>query len=271
MVDENKRLSESPSGCDVERDPWGPGSPAAIEMVWKLPMDDRFINGMAETVHAALDSASSAWGLRDDLFENPGDEKIAAQVAATAIVEHAAGSPFMAGLTEAIHAAFVSARAAHEVSDGSLEDPADSGIVAQIAATAALEYVTGERLFLRQTEVPAQKVAAIVSRLAYKDWSFSAVKLPDGTVGVRVVAPLEDRGGTGRLFRRSRVTTAAGGAALETRVAEAAFRGIMAIEEHEAREELRLGEKRPLNPHVQTPPLPTNRRRIEDPRTKPTH
>ncbi|MCA1832854.1 MAG: hypothetical protein LC750_09040 [Actinobacteria bacterium] len=271
MVDGNGSGPESPSGASqVEGYIDASVSPSNTEIVWKVHMDARFINDMAEAIHGALDSAMSAWALRDDLFENAADQTIAAQVAATAIVEHLAGPTFMAALTEAIGAAFASARQVHETGDGSVEDPADSGIVAQIATTTGLEYLTGEQLFVRRTEIPAEKIAAIVARLAYKDWSFSAVKLPDGTVGVRVVAPLQDRKGTGRLFRRSRVAIAASGATLETAVAEAAFQAIMAIEEHEAREELRLGERRPLNPHVQAVPLATNRRKIEHPRTSPS-
>lgn len=175
-----------------------------------------------------------------------------------------------AGMTDAIHAALTSAHygwlvteeggPGEENSDYVYENPTDSGVAAQVATTAALEYLAGDRLFTREGEVPADEVAEVLRQVQYKDWSFEAVRLPDGTVGAKVIAPLRDHRQPGRLFRTSRVAPAGTRGSVQRRVLEAALRAIMSIEEHEAREELRLGPEQPLDPHVLPPP--TNRRKI---------
>jgi hypothetical protein len=96
-------------------------------------------------------------------------------------------------------------------------------------------------------------VTGILAHVAYQPgWAFEATVLPDGNTGVLVVAELEDIQRPGRVFRTSRaIPLVASGDTSPVRVVlEGVLRGVMAIEEHEARERLRYKGRRPLDLHL---------------------
>lgn len=182
------------------------------------------------------------------------------------------GSPrLLVELAEAAHAAL---RAAHQGWEAKLEDgpgeaespityenPSESRVAAQVAATAVVEHLKAVE-FARPAILPVELVAKVLSGLRYKPgWSFEPAILPDGTVAVRVVADLEDHLHPGRKFRTSRAAplqvNRAGQSPGEV-VTDAALRAVLSSEGHEIREQLVLdgGRSQPLDPHAL--PGPTN-------------
>ena len=140
------------------------------------------------------------------------------------------------------------------------EDPSQSRVAAQVAATAVVEHLKAVE-FARPATLPVDQVATVLAGLRYKPgWTFEPAVLPDGTVAVRVVADLEDHVHPGRSFRTSRSAPlrVTGNQSPGEVVADAALRAVLSIEEHEIRERLILDGRRaqPLDPH--TLPDPTN-------------
>ena len=181
------------------------------------------------------------------------------------------GSPrLLVELAEAVHAALRAAQqgwvAVAEDGPGeaespiTYENPADSRVAAQVAATAVVEHLKAVE-FARPAALAPQLVAKVLARLRYKPgWTFEPAVLPDGTVAVRAVADLEDHVHPGRTFRTSRAAPlrVAEGQTPGDVVVEAALRAVLSIEEHEIREQLVLDGKRtlPVDPHAL--PAPTN-------------
>ena len=187
----------------------------------RLPNDlgsSRLLVELAEAVHAALRAAQQGWAAKVE--DGPGE----------------AGSPV------------------------TYEDPSDSRVAAQVAATAVVERLRAVH-FARPAGLPVELVAKVLTGLRYKaGWSFEPAVLPDGTVAVRAVADLEDHLHPGRTFRTSRAAPlrVADGQTPGDVVVEAALRAVLSIEEHEKREQLVLDTHRsqPLDPHAL--PNPTN-------------
>jgi hypothetical protein len=196
-------------------------SPDELVRALSLPEDlgsPRLLVELAEAVHAALRAAQQGWVAK--LEDGPGE----------------ADSPV------------------------TYEDPSDSRVAAQVAATAVVEHLRAVE-FARPAKLPPDLVAKVLGGLRYKPgWTFEPAVLPDGTVAVRVVADLEDRLHPGRTFRTSRAAPLriAGGQPPGEVVADAALRAVLSIEEHEIREQLLLDGRRsqPLDPHQL--PSPTN-------------
>jgi len=85
-------------------------------------------------------------------------------------------------------------------------------------------------------------VNGVLADVTYRPgWSFETTVLPDGNSGVLVVAELEDLNHPGRVFRTSRIAPllASGHSAPVRVILEGVLRGVLAIEEDEAREQLR--------------------------------
>lgn len=173
-------------------------------------------------------------------------------------------------LTEAVHAALRAAQqgwlATAEGGPGGdespvrYENPSESRVAAQVAATAMVEHLKAVE-FARPARLPVELVGKVLAGLRYKPgWRFEPAVLPDGTVAVRVVADLEDHVHPGRTFRTSRSAPlrVTGGEPPAEAVVDAALRAVLSIEEHEIREQLILDASRsqPLDPH--TLPSPTN-------------
>jgi hypothetical protein len=198
------------------------------------------------------------------------DAEDAVVAAGMGVAEQLNTPQFLVGLTEAVHAALRAAQygwaATQEDGPGEAErpyryeNPADSRVAAQVAASAMVEHLRGQ-CFARAAAVPPELVGKVLFRVRYKPgWRFEPAVLPDGTAAVRVVADLEDQRHPGEPFWTSRVAplAATGKEPLTGVVLDAALRAVLAIEEHEARERLRLEPDgcRPLDPHEL--PLPTN-------------
>jgi hypothetical protein len=187
----------------------------------RLPEDldsPRLLVELAEAAHAALRAAQQGWEAR--LEDGPGE----------------AESPI------------------------TYEDPSESRVAAQVAATAIVEHLNAVE-FARTARLASQLVAKVLGGLRYKPgWSFEPAVLPDGTVAVRAIADLEDHLHPGRTFRTSRSAPlrVSGSQTPAEVVVDAALRAVLSIEEHEIREQLVLDGKRsqPLDPH--TLPTPTN-------------
>lgn len=172
--------------------------------------------------------------------------------------------------TEAAHAALRAAQQGWEakLEDGpgeaesptTYEDPSESRVAAQVAATAIVEHLNAVE-FARPARLAPELVAKVLTGLRYKPgWSFEPAVLPDGTVAVRTIAALSDHLHPGRTFRTSRSAPlrVSGSQTPGEVVVDAALRAVLSIEEHEIREQLTLDGKRsqPLDPH--TLPAPTN-------------
>jgi hypothetical protein len=132
-----------------------PGGTEPVEPVGDLRLPDdlgssRLLIELAGAVHAALRAAQQGWeATRED---GPGE----------------ADSPV------------------------TYENPSDSRVAAQVAATAVVERLRAVQ-FARPARLPVELVAKVLAGLRYKPgWSFEPAVLPDGTVGVRAIADLED-------------------------------------------------------------------------------
>ena len=174
------------------------------------------------------------------------------------------GSPrLLVELTEAAHAALRAAQQGWEaqLEDGpgeaespiTYENPSESRVAAQVAATAIVERLQAVE-FARTARLAPPLVAKVLGGLRYKPgWSFEPAVLPDGTVTVRAIADLEDHLHPGRTFRTSRSAPlrVSGSQTPAAVVVDAALRAVLSIEEHEIREQLVLDSKRsqPLDPH----------------------
>lgn len=117
----------------------------------------------------------------------------------------------------------------------------DSRDCAEVAVSTVRDLVREEE---RPTTSPADaaKVHAVVSRIAYKDWQFDVVRVGQ-RLAVRVAAAVPNVARPDSAFETSRK------AVIFDDVLEAAFRAIMQLEEHEARERFIVADDRPLNPH----------------------
>lgn len=135
----------------------------------------------------------------------------------------------------------------------------DSRDCAEIAVATAIEVIT-ERESHRYGVADAAKAHALLRDVAYKDWRFDVVRNGD-RIGVRVTATVPNAVKAGSTFTTSRTTVIADD------VLEAAFRAIMQLEEHEARERLRVGGARPLNPHDGSSAMPPSGARSYEPHT----
>lgn len=155
--------------------------------------------------------------------------------------------------TDAIHGHVKSAWAASTLRDDLYESLEDSGVLARVAANAVLGVLGGGEEGVER--VPDAVLGKRVAAMSYKGWEFRYVRLPDDTRAVRVVATLEDVHRPGRLFRTSRIEP------VRTTVEAAAFRAVMQVEEHEARERFAVDGVRVLDPHGPDElPEPTNYR-----------
>ena len=199
------------------------------------------------------------------------DETPAGEVVADLALPADLGSPrLLVELTEAVHAALRTAQQGWEATreDGPgeaespvrYENPSESRVAAQVAATAAVEHLRAVE-FARPARLAPELVAKVLTGLRYKPgWTFEAAVLPDGTVAVKAIADLPDHIHPGRTFRTSRSAPlrVAGQRTPGDVVMDAALRAVLSIEEHEIREQLLLDGKRsqPLDPHAL--PAPTN-------------
>ena len=126
-----------------------------------------------------------------------------------------------------------------------LGDPEDnpwssSRTLAELAVWALTEMVDQAR---HQPPVDEAAATRAIADLTYKDWELSLVKLTTGQLAVRVVAHNPDVGDPTRTFTSSRTVI------IRRSVEEAAFRGVMEIEEHEAAERFRRRGRRVMSIH----------------------
>jgi hypothetical protein len=155
------------------------------------------------------------------------------RVVLEAVLEALASVDANQSFTDAIHAQVKSAAAASALRDDLYESVEDSGVMARVAANAVLGVLAdgGEGAEEGSDAVVGRRVAT----MSYKGWEFRYVRLPDETRAVRVVATLDDVHRPGRRFRTSRVEP------VRSTVEAAAFRAVMQVEEHEARERFEIG------------------------------
>jgi hypothetical protein len=108
----------------------------------------------------------------------------------------------------------------------------------------ALAHAVGERP--PDPPVSAAEAAAVLSEVAYKDYTFDLLRLPDGTWGVRVEGRFPDS-----RKPQHRVAVSARGFGRAS-ILDCAFRAVMALEEHEARERFTYRGERVFDPHRDT-------------------
>lgn len=106
------------------------------------------------------------------------------------------------------------------------------------------------------------EAAATLAQIAYKDYDFTLLRLTDGTWGVRVQGRFEDS-----RKPEHRVAVSARGFGRQS-IVDCAFRAVMALEEHEARERFTYRGQRVFDPHRDTgdeEPIPTPLAQSESP------
>lgn len=178
-----------------------------------------------------------------------------------------ASPEFITSLTNAVHRALLAAAEGWAVTeeDGPGEEdrpyrfanPAESSVAATVSVTAMVEHLQ-ELFSQRRAKIPPEVVHRVLADVTYRPgWFFETTVLPDGNTGVRVVAELEDLNHPGRVFRTSRVAPllASGLSSPEQVILEGVLRGVLAIEEHEAREQLRYRGDKPLDLHLLPEPI----------------
>ncbi len=181
-----------------------------------------------------------------------------------------ASPEFITGLTDAVHRALLAAAEGWAVTqeDGPGErdrpykfaNPAESSVAAVVSVTAMVEHLQ-EFFSQRRARIPPDVVTRVLADVTYRPgWLFETTVLPDGNTGVLVVAELHDLNHPGRVFRTSRIVPllASGQDSPDRVVLEGVLRGVLAIEEHEAREQLKYQGQKPLDLHVL--PVPTSNR-----------
>lgn len=155
-----------------------------------------------------------------------------------AVIDWLTSPEILNRLSDRIHNMYCAAADAHNLRDDLYENPRSSFAMAEIAIAAVhRELVEDGRGPLADNSSPSA-----LAGLSYKDWTFHLVRFSDGQVGVRAVAKLPNSRGSGT-FLISRTASAVDG------IAPAAFRAVMQIEEHEAREAFQAQGKRPFDPH----------------------
>ncbi|HEX7165658.1 MAG TPA: hypothetical protein VF230_01630 [Acidimicrobiales bacterium] len=153
---------------------------------------------------------------------------------------------------EAVHDAFVSARAAYVARDDLYENPSNSRVAAEIASAAMVGRLTGH-LGAPRAVTDLDLAEAVATTVHYKGWRFRAVPLADGGIGVEVEATAPDTHRPERPFTTTRVV------GVTSTVEEACFRAAMLVELHEAQERFRVGGKAVFDPHsTATMAAPTN-------------
>jgi hypothetical protein len=181
-----------------------------------------------------------------------------------------ASPELITGLTDAVHSALLAAAEGWAVTqeDGPGEEdrpyrfanPAESSVAATVSVTAVVEHLQ-EFFSQRRAKVPPDVVNRVLADVTYRPgWSFETTVLPDGNTGILVVAELEDLNHPGRVFRTSRIAPllASGHSAPARVILEGVLRGVLAIEEHEVREQLRYRGDQLLDLHEL--PVPTSNR-----------
>jgi hypothetical protein len=157
-------------------------------------------------------------------------------------------------LVEAINTAVLSASLAYAAREDLYESPSNGRVLAEVTTNAVLDCLR-RGLDLPGDSLSDAAAAKVVSGLSYKDWTFQLVKLPDGRLGVRVEATVGDT-------RQEGVVRTTRCAAVMTSIEGAAFRAIMEVEEHEARERFLSESHRIFDPHGASGVVEaTNRRR----------
>jgi hypothetical protein len=143
--------------------------------------------------------------------------------------------------------AFGQATAAWSLRDDIFAYPGTASTAARIAldaVTAALEGdVPTAELTPTFPTAPAERLAAELAQVTYRDWRFHLDT--DGEwVQVVVVADVEDCHRPGQTFTLSRSAPVRGGDVLD-----AARRAVLRVHEHEVLEHLELRGRAPLDPH----------------------
>jgi hypothetical protein len=172
---------------------------------------------------------------------------------ARAILERLAQPDVRNGIQEAIHAAEMSARAAHAERDDLYADPRDSRVAAEIATTAVV-HLLGESA-AEGPDVDLETAQRIASAVTYRDWRFVAVPVTGRGIGIRVEATIADTHHPERTFTTTRF------AEVTSTVEEACFRAALQVEHHEAQERFRVDGKAVFDSHAAgNTPAPTNLR-----------
>lgn len=161
---------------------------------------------------------------------------------ARSVLERLAQADVIADIHEAIHAAELSARAAHAERDDLFADPRNSRVAAEVATAAVA------RLFDKSLGASAASDLAaaqsIASEARYRDWRFEAVPVAGGGIGVNVVATQVDTYHPDRTFTTTRF------AEVTSTVEEACFRAALLVEYHEAQERFRVKGKAVFDSHA---------------------
>ena len=163
---------------------------------------------------------------------------------AEAVLGRLAAADVRNELHEAAHAAFVSARAAYVARDDLYENPSNSRVAAEIASAAIVDrIIEGAASITPPARLDVPTAAAVAATADYKSWSFRAVPLADGGVGIEVEATEPDTHRPERSFTTTRV------AKVTSTVEDACFRAVMLVELHEAQERFRVGGRAVFDPH----------------------
>jgi hypothetical protein len=160
---------------------------------------------------------------------------------ARAVVTRLLAPDILDAMGDALHDALTSAHDAAIERPDLFESPGNSRVAAEVAVGAIVDV-------LDQPEVdqqPPERLAPLIAGLSYRDgWRFRMIRLPDGRSAVSVRAAIDDTYHPGSPFETTRIAAIHG-----NDVVGAAYRAVMQIEGHEARERLRLHGRAVLDPH----------------------
>jgi len=124
----------------------------------------------------------------------------------------------------------------------------DSRECAEIAVATVRDLIAEEEQE-RLTLDDAPRIHHLLKRVAYRDWKFSLVQL-GGRPAVLASASVPN------VFDADRSFTTSRSAVITDDILEAVYRVVLQLEDHEARERLKVGDSRPLNPHSAESTMP---------------
>jgi hypothetical protein len=173
---------------------------------------------------------------------------------AVEVLERLTASDIAADLSDQFDQAIMAASDAYTERPDLFDNPFGTRVAGEVAVTALIARVRGE---FAGTEIEPGHAAAILGRVTYKGWSVRLVKLSPDSLGVSVIADVENVHDPARTFRTSRTVPIRG-----NHVEEAVLTAILELEGHEIREQLAGDGLSRLNPHWGANSVaPTNLRR----------
>jgi len=162
--------------------------------------------------------------------------------AVESVIDFLSGPAVVNQFAEIVHEALLSsAHVAAELGGVDGQKFWDSRDCAEIAVATVRDLIA-EAEQERLTLDDAPRIHHLLQRVAYRDWKFSLVQL-GGRPAVMGSASVPN------VFDAERSFTTSRSAVITDDILEAVYRVVLQLEEHEARERLKVGDTRPLNPH----------------------